>query len=418
MARIFYFIILSFILFWGCIPPPSQPPTQDVLSVRVLLAEISNMDSMLFGDDYSLKSEEALYDFGSSNRKIYINPLKNGIQIFNANRNLIYKNEFPIVIQPVAQTAKFVFRNIPYRGSVIFEQATPSSIYLINKLPLEDYLKGVVPFEIISTKENYYQAVKAQAICARTYAYDRIVNPRSKMFDLYGSVMDQVYSGYSNKYPLANRAVDETRNTILLYEGQPAKIFYHSTCGGSLESPDKVWDTGEIPFLKARKDIIGEQFACRASPKFRWQEYRTLEQLDSSFALMFNIQPLKKNPEDTLNINMRLKILNRTNSGRIDSLLLSHRDTTVILCGNLIRKFFAWPPGGYLWSNLFTIHQASDTTIVLNGGGYGHGVGLCQYGAMQMAADGYQYFSILIHYFPDIILGKINQLQERNERPL
>jgi stage II sporulation protein D len=412
------FLLISVIIFFyaGCIPRPPKEPPAGVLTIKVLLAEIGALDSLQFTDDYVLKSEEALYEFGRFNRKLYINPLENGLQLFNTNRNLIYKKEFPVILKPANDLATFIFRGVAYQGTVIFEPATVSTIHLINKLPLENYIQGVVPSEIISTKKEYYDAIKAQAICARTYAFERLLNPRSKTFDIYGSIQDQAYGGFSRKFPLANQAVKETENIIILYQDRPAKIYYHSTCGGMLEEAQSVWPNREnFPFLQAAKDIIGNTFACRMSPKFRWQERRTLEQLDSSFAFLYHRQPLETMPQDTLQLTLRMDILNRTASGRIDSLQVSYRDTLVILTGNTIRNFFAWPPGGYLWSNLFTIHQEGDSVVVLNGAGYGHGVGLCQYGAMQMSADGFYYYHILSKYFPGTILGTIKQVQGIHE---
>jgi stage II sporulation protein D len=414
-VRSYLYIVLIIFFSAGCIPQPSEKPLSEIVTIKVLLAEIKSMDSLKFSDDYSLKSEEALYEFGRSNRKLYINPLENGLQLFNANRNLIYKSEFPVILKPANEAATFIFRGATYQGTIIFEAATPTSVYIINKLPLEYYVRGVVPFEIISTKKEYYDAIKAQAICARTYAFDRILNPRSDTFDIYGSIMDQAYGGYSRKFPLAQQAVNETEDIIILYQARPAKIYYHSTCGGMLEAAEAVWDIDEIPFLKPAKDIIGNKFACQMSPKYRWQEKRTLEQLDSSFALLYHKEPLATIPEDTLKISMRLEILNRTDSGRIANLKVSYRDTVVVLSGNAIRNFFSWPVGGYLWSNLFTMQQEGDSVVVLTGAGYGHGVGLCQYGAMQMSADGYHYYHILSKYFPGTILGKINQVKGKNE---
>jgi stage II sporulation protein D len=416
MLKIFTVSGICLLFLTGCVPPPRiQQPAAGVLTIKVLIGEITGKDSLQFTDDYSLKSEEALYEFGRSNRKLYINPLENGLQLYNANRNLIYKNEFPVILSPAKETATFIFRQATYQGTVIFEQAGASTLYLINKLPLERYLRGVVPSEIISTRQEYYQAIKAQAICARTYAIDRILHPRSEKFDIYGSMMDQVYGGYTKGVPLSDEAVKESEHIILLYHDRPAKIFYHSTCGGILESADAVLIEEEIPFLKTAKDIIGGEFACRMSPKFRWQETRTLEQLDSSFAFLFHKEPASAHPEDTLNLVLQMRILNRTESGRLDSLQINYRDTSFVLSGNRIRQFFAWPCGGYLWSNLFTIHQEGDSTVVLSGAGYGHGVGMCQYGAMQMSKDGFQYYHILSKYFPGTILGRTTQVQEMHE---
>jgi len=406
MIKTLFTISLILILLLSCAPKIKREIVSEGPIIRVQLSTITNKDSILFTDSYTLQSEEAYYEFGRSNNHVYIRPLKDGLQIYNTNRNLVYRHHFPVILNPENENSHFIFKNNEYAGSIILTKASDSSLYLINRLPLEEYLKGVVPAEIFATKREYFEAVKAQAICARTYAINRLEENREKLFDIQSTIMDQVYTGFKNHKKLADQAINDTEGTIITHEGKAAVVYYHSTCGGKLESVQNVWPKQNEPYLQGGIDAVRDIFSCSASPHFRWLEQRSIDDLDNAFYKYFGKGFLRNQVTDTLRLNFNIQVLKRNSTGRIDEIEISYADTTVRLNNYNIRRFFAQPPAKYLRSNLFYFSQVNDSTLQIHGGGSGHGVGMCQFGALNMSERGFRYYHILNKYFPGTILAK------------
>ena len=135
-----------------------------------------------------------------------------------------------------------------YRGKIQIS-SSGNSIDIVNVLSLEDYVKGVLAKEMpIGKNGENFEALKALAVCVRTYAIQKMKDGKL-YFDIYADTRDQVYGGVDAETPNSNKAVDETNNLILKYEGNAATIFYHSTCGGYTESSANVFTKEEIPYL-------------------------------------------------------------------------------------------------------------------------------------------------------------------------
>ena len=310
------------------------------------------------------------------------------------------------MLKPAEGAGRFRFRGGRYEGTLILQAAENGTILVINLINVESYLKGVVPAEIFSIKNEDLQAVKAQAICARTYALKHLEEKKNKYFDLTSGTSDQVYGSYDRHTTLADQAVDETRGVVITDKDALATVYYHSTCGGETEAGNDVFPIGDTPYLKAMPDIIGDQFACSFSPYFRWTETRTIDQLDSALLAHYNRTYLQDPVQDTTTVRFTAQVTRRSSGGRVQEMTLSLSDTTVILNGYEIRRFLALPPDTYLKSSLFYLDPMNDSTLVIRGAGYGHGVGLCQYGALGMSRSGFQYFHILNKYFPGTVLTK------------
>lgn len=394
------------VLAASCTQRPVIEDTSPDITIRVLLSEISDKDSLRFDGAFELQSEEAAYVIGGRNTKLYIQPLPEGVQLFNQIRNLLFRKSFPITLRPVDAQNAFIYNGRSYYGKVVFDMSDKGVLQLINQLSLETYLKCVVPAEIPAENMENFEAVKAQAICARTYSINKMQQNSKNNYDVFADVRDQVYGGLEVYNKNAARAVDETKSIILKYEGKPATVFYHSTCGGKLEKSGNFFSAANVPYSVVANDAVSDEFSCSISPRFRWVEERTFAQIDSSFQLNYKKSGLNTAWKDTVNLAFEAEVTKRTSSGRIDSMRISYMDTTVILTGNEIRRFWAWPPGRMLWSNLFYLEQAGDSTILLNGGGFGHGVGMCQWGAIGMSRKGLQYYHILNKYFPGTVLAK------------
>lgn len=399
-------ILVILLFIFSCTPVKKQDIGTKDPDIRILLNEIDSKDSLTFKGVFKLRSEEAEYVFGKNNQSLYIIPSKEGILFYNENRYLEYRHTNVINFKADSPNSQFIYGKKEYSGDLIIRHNEDSTVYLINELSLEEYLRSVVPSEIPSGDIKNFQAIKAQTICARTYALNKIKMRKNSDYDVYSDQRDQVYSGSSVHQNLADRAVSESRGIILTYEGNPATVYYHSTCGGKLEAAENIFGKTPISYLAGGSDAVSDLYSCSASPKFRWQETRTIDQLDSIFNYFYNKSCLDNNIVETTEIQMEISIIDRTNSGRIKQLKINYADTTVSLENFEIRRVLGWPIGESLYSTLFYIDQPNDSTISLYGGGYGHGVGMCQWGALNMSAKGFKYYHILNKYFPGTLLSK------------
>lgn len=392
----------------ACVPAIKKTVVSKSPQIRVLLNEIGEKDSIYFIGNYKLISEEAEYEFGSQNNKIYITPSKNSLLIYNDFRYLEYQKTKNIRLLSTSSTSQFTYRDKTYYGDIVFSQSGDSSAQIINELPIEEYLRGVVPAEIYAKEPENYEAVKAQTICARTYAINKINDRQSTNFDVYHDTRDQVYKGADAYHTNSDNAIKDTRGLTLTYHNEPAVVYYHSTCGGEIEPVQNVFSDVPIDYLGGGMDAVSDVISCSASPKFRWEETRTLEQLDSSFQKIYgkNLIPNLGQMNDTVKINLSLSILSRTETGRVNELKIITDDTSVVFNKIQIRRILGEPGGRALASTLFYLSQENDSTITIHGGGFGHGVGMCQWGAMNMSKRGFKYYHILNKYFPGTLLTK------------
>ncbi len=401
------FIILLLLPVIGCMHAPRHEAEPEVPRIRALLKEVSGLDSVVFNGSYYLNSEEASYEFGSKNNRIYLKPLDDGFKLFNENRVFLFREKDLVSFVSENAEANFKLGGRTYSGNLIMVFTPEKKIMIINRVDLETYLTGVVPFEIATHKDVLLDAVKAQSICARTYAITKMKEREDIQFDVYADTRDQVYGGLGKQSELSNRGINQTKGVVLMSGEKMATVYYHSTCGGVTESAGEVWPGVNKEYLANRQDALGDHFACETSPLFRWTEARTLDQIDTLFARYFNKPFLNPIVTDTTDISFKAVISKRTPGSRVSELQISYADTTFTLKGYEIRRFFAWPPGGYLQSNLFRLASANDSTLLIEGGGSGHGVGMCQWGAMNMSENGFKYYHILSKYFPGTILKKV-----------
>lgn len=151
---------------------------------------------------------------------------------------------------PSSPESFLTFDGKSYRG-IFIVRGSPRGTLMINVLNVEDYLKGVVPGEFSPTVYGELEALKAQAIAARTYALKNIGQFEDQGFDLFDTPVSQVYEGMSIEHPLSNRAVDETRGRVAVYGGKLINALYTSTCGGATEDVEKMFGGAPVPYLKS-----------------------------------------------------------------------------------------------------------------------------------------------------------------------
>lgn len=293
----------------------------------------------------------------------------------------------------------------PYRGTAVIQSNGPRRLTAINQVDMETYLLGVVPREIGNVGEELLETAKAQAVAARTYAV-RYMGRREQLgFDVFATVQDQVYGGVEAEHGPVSRAVRETAGEILTFEGEPIQAFYSSTCGGHTSSIHEVWPVEPPrPYLTSISDInpwSGEAF-CRSSNRFHWTQRWSLEE----FTEILNRTLADSLSEGATSIGTlrNLRITERTPEGRVESLDIVTSTDTFTVGGDRIRWVFETPEGRILNSAKFDIAllrgaDGRPNEVVATGGGWGHGIGMCQVGAMGRARGGQDYRAILQAYY-------------------
>ena len=287
-----------------------------------------------------------------------------------------------------ASSAVYV-NNKPYRGLAELT-LTDKGILVVNQLPLEEYLVGLINCEISSAWP--IEAVKAQAIIARTYALNRKIARISSPYHLESSVVDQVYEGCLIEDSRARRAVSETEGEVLAFDGGIIQAFYHSSCGGRTEDSENVWGAS-LPYLKG----VDCQY-CLTSPRATiWECRVSLKEIEErlrsaghTVSGLFDIQPGS--------VNSR---------GRLKQVVLIASKGGGMISGEQFRKAVGY---GVIKSTRFTLKN-SKNEISFSGSGNGHGVGLCQWGAKQRALDGFTSREILSYYYPGTELKKFSDIR-------
>jgi stage II sporulation protein D len=302
--------------------------------------------------------------------------------------------------------ARMRWRGRTWRGTFKIFVNPRGALTLVDRLPLETYLLGVVPGEIGALDEKLIEAGKAQAVAARSYTLFYRGRRAAEGFDLFGTVEDQVYGPVESERPLATRCVQATRGSIALSRGFPIRANYSSTCGGITAEVWEAWPAEALPYLSSHADRGTEDW-CAASPQYRWREEWSAAELVANLRRFGPAQGVAL-PAGDLGDLLDVRVDARSRSGRVWRLVIVTRGTEVSLPAYSIRQVLrrGGNPGAILRSNLFKIDVRRDPTthralaVVASGAGSGHGVGLCQTGALGMARAGMSAESILHHYYP------------------
>ena len=312
----------------------------------------------------------------------------------------------PILVNPIAQEGRIKASDRAYRGSIEVVSNKNGKLTVVNILDVENYLRGVVPPEMGKLKEDRIEALKAQAIAARTYVVSNLGKRKALGFDLYSTVADQVYHGYSAEWPVADRAISETRGVIATYEGKPIAAQYSSTCAGETESIENAWGGQPIPYLRSVRDRDrGSDDFCSHSPVYTWRVEWNRNTLENILATRLpGLDPRKRGEFSLRGISIK----SRSPTGRVQQLEIKSNHGTTTLRSGQIRSALRRPVRGQpmLRSTKFDLRFRQDS-VVAEGGGYGHGIGMCQMGAIGMAGQGFKHDQILKHYYRGIDLARV-----------
>lgn len=259
---------------------------------------------------------------------------------------------------------------------------------LVNAVDLEEYVKGVVPAEM--SPGWHPEALKAQAVVARTYAlYQRMLN-RSREYDLVATVQDQVYQGRYGVDARVQEAVEATRGIAVAYQNAPILAAFSSTAAGPTEDAMNVWSK-DLPYLKG----VDCPFDVNA-PRYQWRATLNLQDLEQTF---------RRQGVDVGAI-ASLTPFAYSRAGRVTKLRILHSRGELILRGEDFRRLIGY---SVIPSTQFEV-EAMGWEVALAGRGSGHAVGLCQWGAKELAEQGYPYTTILAYYFPGTELRRVSSL--------
>jgi len=303
----------------------------------------------------------------------------------------------------------------PYRGSLSFAGGDRGLI-VVNDVLIDDYLRGVVPLEIGTDATSDSAAVQAQAVAARSYAYTQMRDDAHRLYDLTAGVQDQVYGGVAVETPVASEAVESTRTLVVNYGGRVVTAPYHSTCGGETAAASELWQADDAPYLRSVSDRIPgtDRYYCDISPRFRWT--RTLSGSDLDAAVARYLANYARLPGGRAGAVRDVTIGSHTVSGRVGTVTFTTTRGNFVIRGNSARYVLRKPGGEILNSTDFTVEttarqDGSLARIVLRGRGYGHGVGMCQWGAIGRARAGQDFRTILSTYYPGTTIGPAGATQ-------
>jgi stage II sporulation protein D len=282
------------------------------------------------------------------------------------------------------------------------------------RVPLEAYMLGVIPAEIGALAPELLQAGRAQAIAARSYSMFYRGRRGAEGFDLYGTVEDQVYGPVESERPLATQCVESTQGWLALHQGQPIRANYSSTCGGITSDVWEAWPTPPMAYLVSHVDRGPAGDYCAASPHHRWRETWTAAELASNLAT-YGRQFGVRLPARGVGELVDVRVDRRSRSGRSWQLVVRTTTGRIVVPAYVTRQVLrrGGNAAAILRSNLFKIDVRRDPAtrraieVIATGAGNGHGVGLCQTGALGMARAGRPAEAILQHYFRGVDIRKL-----------
>ena len=272
-----------------------------------------------------------------------------------------------------------------YRGWVELRKKKNGLLLVVNDLDLEEYLNGVIAAEVPPDWE--FEALKAQAVASRTYALYEKRMAGKRPYHILSTITSQVYNGINGEHRNAVKAVKETNGLILTYQGKIIPAFYHANCGGHTENASEIWGL-DAPYLKGVdcecQDILKDSL---------WEKRISVSHLSDVLRRQgYRIDDISDIGIDGI-----------TPAGRVKNITVRSASGTTTVPAEILRAAL----GSTVIPSVFFELELSEREAVFSGRGSGHGVGLCQWGAKEMAGHGSDFTSILAHYYPGAVLMRM-----------
>ncbi len=318
---------------------------------------------------------------------------------------------------------------VEYRGYIYLERRTAGDLLVINYVGTDEYVSSVLGKEM-----NYtwpMEALKAQAVCARNFVLTRGSTHREYGFDVCTSTHCQVYGGVKSEHENTRRAVEETSGVIATYKGEIVGLYFFATSGGATEDVENVWG-GKYGYLRSVEDTYENP---EKASRYKWTVTYSREQIEEKL-MKSGIDIGKLEEIEISSVSDTGRVLQMTFYGTEDSYTVKKEKCRTILglysqkftihgegdsciyttSGSAKAPLYALTSEGTKYLSNYTaitgngvvseveVEVYSSDNYTITGGGYGHGVGMSQWGARGMAENGFTYDEILHHYFTDIEL--------------
>jgi len=362
-------LILLSVIFLGMLPVLAQAKN----SVRVAILQNNRSFSL------KIKGEYAVSDYRNNKiiwqgRDLKTTVVASGGDILLAGR-LIKSGKLALSAR---DEDSILIDGRTFKGDIIIVKGKANTLTAINSIALEDYVKGILYQE----SSHYWpmEALKVQAIVSRTYAVYMLQVNKDRDFDLTNTVYSQLYGGSASERYRTNKAVEETQGLILTYRQKVFPAYFHASCGGHTEDASVLWDINIRPL----KGVVCG--FCKDSPHYKWHYVVSLLDIQAK---------LREAGYRTGAINDIL-LVDRDISGRVKELKLVGSIISLKIPAKTFREIIG--PDILRSANFTVLVTGGDA--VFEGFGWGHGVGLCQWGAYFMAKQGLDAEKILAYYYP------------------
>jgi len=347
--------------------------------MRVLLINDTREAQLSINGSYQITgSLTNIIDQGQGLQKSKISVSNGGINIGNKH----YDNS-EIRITGL-RDGSIELNNIRYRGEIRIVQQFNHKFSVIEEVDLECFISGVLGSEMLPTWDE--EALRAQAVTARTYAMYKKKVRRNEVYHL--DMLDLAYRGMSSESPRLNKIVQDTKGVVMVYDWNIFPAYFHSTCGGHTEEVGSVFGKDSMPPLSG---VVCNY--CNNSKYSRWSKNIRKSEIERRLreakVYVSNISTVKAIYPGAGKHGSRVEIVSANGSKEMNA-----NDFRLMVGPN------------YLYSTAFD-SKNNGKSITFSGRGWGHGVGLCQYGAQAMAEKGFQWSAILKYYYPKIELVRI-----------
>lgn len=383
MRRIILSILLGLICFLTApvraeVEVASFPLPEDLAPeqhIRVAILEGRSEVRVFAAKPYRIEvaRSRALLDRGSRLFETRVVPSHRGIRL--GRRNLGVEG---IRLESSGGAIGVDGRN--FRDRVEILKGKAGKLLIVNEVELEAYLKGVLPREMLSTWPR--EALKAQAVASRTFALFKALSKSGEVYAVAGDVIGQVYGGHGSEVPATDRLVDATRGQILTYKGEVFPAYFHSTCAGRTNRPEYNWDIESHPVLGGVSCYF-----CSGSKHYRWATSLAMEDIEARLRIGgYDVGSLREVVPGLWD-----------ESGRARQIMIRHSRGRLLIRANDFRLMV----GPQRIKSLKHLRVSSRGRMVrFSGYGWGHGVGMCQWGAKTLAEQGKNYREILEYYYP------------------
>ncbi len=379
-ARVFIAIFLLSLLSSQafCVETQSQP-----FFVRVLVAQDRTYLPITVKDKYAIRLLPSLkvVRIGQAMARERLVPTPKGFRLGSQEWEAS-----GIVIEPKKDRDLYLDSS-RFRGIALIYKQPNGLLYAVNRLSIEHYLYGVLHHEVAPWWPM--EALKAQAIAARTYAFYQAQVSKANDYDVKSSTSSQVYGGSTTERYRTKKAVDHTAGQILTYQGKAFPAYFHATCAGITAAAKELWNIDLPPISGGTKCNY-----CRISPHYYWQAMVPLSVIEAK---------LKENGRPVGQI-IKIEPVSRTPSNRVGSLKITGTAQEAVIAA---KDFRIWVGGDLMKSTDFAVTIKEDLAE-FHGKGWGHGVGLCQWGALGQALLGKSCKDILNFYYPQSTIRNID----------